>query len=97
MELQHHGGSTVSFSELNHLGFVFTPPDDLPDLQEVQEEAEPTAPPVYQVEMGVSHQEHHACAGAHSPQPPDTHWLTQLAHIATGPQSPLLQESPHSR
>ncbi|GAA6227756.1 HMG box-containing protein 1-like isoform X1 [Lates japonicus] len=70
--------------------------DDLPDLQEVQEEAEPTAPPVYQVEMGVSHQELHACAGAHSPQPPDTHWLTQLAHIATGPQSPLLQESPHS-
>ncbi|XP_071358541.1 HMG box-containing protein 1-like isoform X2 [Trachinotus anak] len=66
--------------------------DDLPDLEEVQEEEEP----VYQMEMGVSHQERHAPAEAHSPQPPDTHWLTQLAHIATGPQSPLLQESPHS-
>lgn len=65
--------------------------DDLPDLQEVQEEAEPTATPVYQVEAGVSHQERHS----HT-QPPDTQWLTQLAHIATGPQSPLLQESPHS-
>ncbi|XP_039999563.1 HMG box-containing protein 1-like [Xiphias gladius] len=70
--------------------------DDLPDLEEVQEKAEPTAPPVYQVEMGVSHQELHAYAEAHRPQPPDTRWLTQLAHIATGPQSPLLQESPHS-
>lgn len=66
--------------------------DDLPDLQEAQEEAEPTGPPVYQVDVGVSHQERRA----HT-QPPDTHWLTQLAHIATGPQSPLLQESPHSR
>lgn len=67
-------------------------PDDLPDLQEVQEEAEPTAPPVYQVDMDVSHQEQNTHA-----QPPDTHWLTQLAHIATGPQSPLLQERPLSR
>ncbi|XP_041636334.1 HMG box-containing protein 1-like [Cheilinus undulatus] len=65
--------------------------DDLPDLQEVQEEVEQTAPPVYQVEVGVSHLEQSSHA-----QPPDTHWLTQLAHIATGPQSPLLQESPHS-
>ncbi|XP_070710092.1 HMG box-containing protein 1-like [Pempheris klunzingeri] len=61
--------------------------DDLPDLQEVQEEAAP----VYQVELGVSHQERRAHV-----QPPDTLWLTQLAHIATGPQSPLLQEAPHS-
>lgn len=58
--------------------------DDMPDLQEVQEEAEPA---VYQVDVGVSHQQRHA----HT-HPPDTHWLTQLAHIATGPQSPLLQE-----
>ncbi|XP_034381687.1 HMG box-containing protein 1-like isoform X2 [Cyclopterus lumpus] len=65
--------------------------DDLPDLQEVREEAEPAAPPIYQVDVGVSHQERHARA-----QPPDTHWLTQLAHIATGPQSPLLRESPVS-
>lgn len=67
-------------------------PDDLPDLQEVQEEAEPTVPPVYQVDMDVSHQERNTGA-----QPPDTHRLTQLAHIATGPQSPLLRESALSR
>ncbi|XP_043963852.1 HMG box-containing protein 1-like isoform X2 [Gambusia affinis] len=60
--------------------------DDLPDLQEVREEL--TVEPVYQVELGVSHQER--------PQPPETLWLTQLAHIATGPQSPLLQDLPHS-
>lgn len=60
--------------------------DDLPDLQEVREEAEPAAPLVYQVDVGVSHQE----------RPPDTHWLTQLAHIATGPQSPLLRRGPLS-
>uniref|UniRef100_A0A665UL36 HMG box-containing protein 1 n=2 Tax=Echeneis naucrates TaxID=173247 RepID=A0A665UL36_ECHNA len=64
--------------------------DDLPKLQE----AEPTTLPLYQVEMGVSHQERPA--HAHNPQPPDTRWLTQLAHIATGPQSPLLRESPQS-
>ncbi|KAI3366927.1 hypothetical protein L3Q82_009578, partial [Scortum barcoo] len=62
--------------------------DDLPDLQEVQE---PTTAPVYQVDVGVSHQERHT----HT-HPPDTLWLTQLAHIATGPQSPLLQECSHS-
>uniref|UniRef100_A0A3Q1ETR6 AXH domain-containing protein n=1 Tax=Acanthochromis polyacanthus TaxID=80966 RepID=A0A3Q1ETR6_9TELE len=67
--------------------------DDLPDLQEVQEEA--SAVPVYQVEVGVSHQERHAHTQAHNSQPPDTHWLTQLAHIATGPQSPLLQDNIH--
>ncbi|XP_078138301.1 HMG box-containing protein 1-like isoform X1 [Centroberyx gerrardi] len=74
--------------------------DDLPELQEVQEEVEQTAPPAYQVEVGVSHQERqghtHSHTHTHSPAPPDTHWLTQLAHIATGPQSPLLQGSPHS-
>ncbi|KAM6895788.1 HMG box-containing protein 1-like [Xenentodon cancila] len=68
--------------------------DDLPDLQEVQDE--PTAPPVYQVEVGVSHQEGHGRPQSHSTQPPETLWLTQLAHIATGPQSPLLQETLHS-
>ncbi|XP_041833728.1 HMG box-containing protein 1-like isoform X2 [Melanotaenia boesemani] len=67
--------------------------DDLPDLQEVGEE--PTAPPVYQVEVNVSHQERHRHTKTHSQQPPDTLWLTQLAHIATGPQSPLLQEPHH--
>ena len=81
-------------------GVCFLSSDDLPDLQEVREEAEPTAPPVYQVEVGVSHQcvpPGGAYTLAHSPQPPDTRWLTQLAHIATGPQSPLLQGTPHSR
>lgn len=70
----------------------FLLPDDLPDLQEVEEGAQAAALPVYQVDMGVSHQER----PAHT-QPADTHWLTQLAHIATGPQSPLLQECPLSR
>ncbi|KAM7377959.1 hypothetical protein PAMA_013056 [Pampus argenteus] len=70
--------------------------DDLPDLQEVQEEAERTAPPVYQVEVGVSHQERRTHTQGYGSQLPDTHWLTQLAHIATGPQSPLLQEPPRS-
>ncbi|XP_029901763.1 HMG box-containing protein 1-like [Myripristis murdjan] len=75
--------------------------DDLPELQEVQEEAAP----VYQVEVGVSHQERtahvhehehtHSHARSHHPAPPDTLWLTQLAHIATGPQSPLLQGPAH--
>ncbi|XP_056133647.1 HMG box-containing protein 1-like [Lampris incognitus] len=68
--------------------------DDLPELQEVQEE-ERAVPPLYQVEVGVSHQERHAGAHTHT-APPDTQWLTQLAHIATGPQSPLLQGSAHS-
>ncbi|MEQ2307210.1 hypothetical protein AMECASPLE_016042 [Ameca splendens] len=63
--------------------------DDLPDLQEVQEEL--TTAHVYQVNRGVLHQEWLA-----EPQPPETLWLTQLAHIATGPQSPLLQDLPHS-
>uniref|UniRef100_A0A8C5HAQ2 HMG box-containing protein 1 n=1 Tax=Gouania willdenowi TaxID=441366 RepID=A0A8C5HAQ2_GOUWI len=65
--------------------------DDLPDLQEVQEESESVAAPVFQVGVGVSHQERHT----HSAQPLDTLWLTQLAHIATGPQSPLLQDWDH--
>ncbi|XP_053717934.1 HMG box-containing protein 1-like [Synchiropus splendidus] len=61
--------------------------NDLPDLQEVPK-TEPTV--VYQVEVGVSHQERHpkTC----NLKAPDTQWLTQLAHIATGPQSPLLQD-----
>uniref|UniRef100_A0A1A8HRT6 HMG box-containing protein 1 n=3 Tax=Nothobranchius kuhntae TaxID=321403 RepID=A0A1A8HRT6_NOTKU len=66
--------------------------DDLPDLQEVKEEL--AALPVYQVEAGVSHQER--LGHTHTSPPPDALWLTQLAHIATSPQSPLLQE-PQSR
>ncbi|XP_034019633.1 HMG box-containing protein 1-like [Thalassophryne amazonica] len=72
--------------------------DDLPELQQVQEEEESAAAGVYQVEVGVSHQERHGhtYVRSHSPEPPDTCWLTQLAQIATGPQSPLLQGSPPS-
>lgn len=66
-------------------------PDDLPDLQEVPEEAQPAVPPVYQVDVDVSHRE------PNTQPPPDTHRLTQLAHIATGPQSPLLRGSAVSR
>ncbi|XP_019747438.1 HMG box-containing protein 1-like isoform X3 [Hippocampus comes] len=57
---------------------------DLPKLQEAPEEKEMTA--IYQMEAGAG-------CRAHSG---DTRWLTQLAHIATGPQSPLLQESTRS-
>uniref|UniRef100_A0A3B3ZZ55 HMG box-containing protein 1 n=1 Tax=Periophthalmus magnuspinnatus TaxID=409849 RepID=A0A3B3ZZ55_9GOBI len=51
--------------------------DDLPELQQVPEET----PLVFQMEAGVSHQE--------LTSDPDTQRLTQLALIATGPQSPL--------
>uniref|UniRef100_A0A3B3ZY70 HMG box-containing protein 1 n=1 Tax=Periophthalmus magnuspinnatus TaxID=409849 RepID=A0A3B3ZY70_9GOBI len=57
--------------------------DDLPELQQVPEET----PLVFQMEAGVSHQE--------LTSDPDTQRLTQLALIATGPQSPLLQETTH--
>ncbi|XP_062338739.1 HMG box-containing protein 1-like isoform X1 [Osmerus eperlanus] len=66
--------------------------DDLPELQEVVEDQ--SSPTVFQVGVCVSHQERDA--HTHT-APPDTHWLTQLAHIATGPQSPLLQGSTYSR
>uniref|UniRef100_A0A8C8FNM7 HMG box-containing protein 1 n=1 Tax=Oncorhynchus tshawytscha TaxID=74940 RepID=A0A8C8FNM7_ONCTS len=65
--------------------------DDLPELEEVEEDQ--TAPIVFQVGAGVSHQERDVHTQTHTAGPLDTHWLTQLAHIATGPQSPLLQGS----
>ncbi|CAB1345739.1 unnamed protein product [Coregonus sp. 'balchen'] len=65
--------------------------DDLPELQEVEEDQ--TTPVMFQVGVGVSHQERDGYTNTHTAGPPDTHWLTQLAHIATGPQSPLLQGS----
>ncbi|KAL4656738.1 HMG box-containing protein 1 isoform X1 [Arapaima gigas] len=67
--------------------------DDLPELQEVQEGL--ASPAVYHVEAGVSHQQLHGRAwspGADSGLA-DTTWLTELANIATSPQSPLLQTS----
>ncbi|KAK7895997.1 hypothetical protein WMY93_021322 [Mugilogobius chulae] len=57
--------------------------DDLPELQQVPE----NTPLVFQIKAGVSHQE--------VTSDPDTQRLTQLALIATGPQSPLLQEDTH--
>lgn len=56
--------------------------DDLPELQLAPDDT----PHMYLIEAGVSHQK---------PQP-DTQRLTQLALIATGPQSPLLQDPSNS-
>ncbi|XP_048863866.1 HMG box-containing protein 1-like isoform X2 [Brienomyrus brachyistius] len=56
--------------------------DDLPDLKEVLESRE--SPEVFQVAAGVSHHEQQGDA-------PNAGWLTELANIATSPQSPLLQ------
>lgn len=56
--------------------------DDLPELQRAPDDT----PHMYQIESGLSHQQ----------TPPDTQRLTQLALIATGPQSPLLQDSKSS-
>lgn len=61
--------------------------DDMPELQELEEERSP--PALYQVGVEVSHQE---LAASHS-----TNWLTELANIATSPQSPLLKDAPHKR
>ncbi|XP_053283397.1 HMG box-containing protein 1 [Pleuronectes platessa] len=61
--------------------------DDMPELQEVEEDQR--APGLFQVRAGVSHQEL-SCS-------PRTNWLTELANIATSPQSPLLKNAPHKR
>ncbi|KAM9570563.1 HMG box-containing protein 1-like [Salvelinus alpinus] len=58
--------------------------DDLPELQELDES--PSSPVLFHVGAGVSRQE--CIAGS-----PHTNWLTELAIIATSPQSPLLQEA----
>lgn len=63
--------------------------DDLPELQEVQDDQ--LAPGVFQVAPGVSHHEEGPGSDSH------TNWLTELANIATSPQSPLLQNAPHTR
>ncbi|XP_028814178.1 HMG box-containing protein 1 [Denticeps clupeoides] len=73
--------------------------DDLPELQEVQEDQSSTA--VFQVGSDVSHQQNPEVTwrpGAESSsQNTETNWLTELANIATSPQSPLLQNAPHNR
>ncbi|KAL0155454.1 hypothetical protein M9458_049717, partial [Cirrhinus mrigala] len=72
--------------------------DDLPELQEVQDDQ--LAPGVFQVAPGVSHHEE-VPVEAWSSRPEGsvshTNWLTELANIATSPQSPLLQNAPHNR
>lgn len=64
---------------------IFT--DDMPELQEVEEDQR--SPGLFQVGAGVSHQEL-SCS-------PNTNWLAELANIATSPQSPLLKDAPHQR
>lgn len=62
----------------------------MPELQEVDEDRQSSE--MYQVEVGVSHQE--LCA---SSPPVTNNWLAELANIATSPQSPLLKDAPHKR
>ncbi|XP_035281176.1 HMG box-containing protein 1-like isoform X1 [Anguilla anguilla] len=71
--------------------------DDLPELQEVQESR--ASPAAFQVAAGVSHQERPWESWSPAPDSgsPNTSWLTELANIATSPQSPLLQSSPCNR
>lgn len=66
---------------------VDLPSDDMPDLQEVEEDQR--SPGLYHLGTGVSHQEF-GCS-------PSTNWLAELANIATSPQSPLLKNIPHKR
>lgn len=72
--------------------------DDLPELQEVQDDQ--LTPGVFQVTPGVSHYEEGPVEGRSSRPEGNvshTNWLTELANIATSPQSPLLQNAPHNR
>uniref|UniRef100_A0A8C1SGQ7 HMG box-containing protein 1 n=1 Tax=Cyprinus carpio TaxID=7962 RepID=A0A8C1SGQ7_CYPCA len=72
--------------------------DDLPELQEVQDDQ--STPGVFQVAPGVSHHEEGPVEGRSSRPEGNvshTNWLTELANIATSPQSPLLQNAPHNR
>lgn len=66
---------------------VALPSDDMPDLQEVEEDQR--SPGLYHLGPGVLHQEF-SCS-------PSTNWLAELANIATSPQSPLLKNIPHKR
>lgn len=66
---------------------VDLPSDDMPDLQEVEEDQR--SPGLFHVGSGVSHQEFSRSSS--------TNWLAELANIATSPQSPLLKNAPHKR
>ncbi|MGH0128612.1 UNVERIFIED_CONTAM: hypothetical protein FKN15_058441, partial [Acipenser sinensis] len=72
--------------------------DDLPELQAVQEDA--ASPKLFQLGAGLSHQERprtiwnpHTSSSSDNAGSPNngTNWLTELANIATSPQSPLMQ------
>uniref|UniRef100_A0A2K6MPH2 HMG box-containing protein 1 n=1 Tax=Rhinopithecus bieti TaxID=61621 RepID=A0A2K6MPH2_RHIBE len=71
--------------------------DDLPELQAVQ--SDPTQSGMYQLSSDVSHQEYTRPSwNQNTSDIPETtyrenevDWLTELANIATSPQSPLMQ------
>ncbi|XP_051548654.1 HMG box-containing protein 1-like [Myxocyprinus asiaticus] len=71
--------------------------DDLPELQEVQDDQ--STPGVFQVAPGVSHEEGPGDEWSSRTESSISHtnWLTELANIATSPQSPLFQNGPHNR
>uniref|UniRef100_S4RCE0 HMG box-containing protein 1 n=1 Tax=Petromyzon marinus TaxID=7757 RepID=S4RCE0_PETMA len=73
--------------------------DDLPELQEARESR--TVPAAFPLDSGVSHCEivttaseiAHCFIARSSSSSSQANWLTELANIATGPQSPLLQST----
>uniref|UniRef100_A0A2K6T270 HMG box-containing protein 1 n=1 Tax=Saimiri boliviensis boliviensis TaxID=39432 RepID=A0A2K6T270_SAIBB len=77
--------------------------DDLPELQAVQ--SDPTQSAMYQLSSDVSHQEYpRPTWNQNTSDIPETtyrenevDWLTELANIATSPQSPLMQCSFYNR
>uniref|UniRef100_A0A2I2ZC36 HMG box-containing protein 1 n=1 Tax=Gorilla gorilla gorilla TaxID=9595 RepID=A0A2I2ZC36_GORGO len=77
--------------------------DDLPELQAVQ--SDPTQSGMYRLSSDVSHQEYPRSSwNQNTSDIPETtyrenevDWLTELANIATSPQSPLMQCSFYNR
>uniref|UniRef100_A0A8C6DMY1 HMG box-containing protein 1 n=1 Tax=Moschus moschiferus TaxID=68415 RepID=A0A8C6DMY1_MOSMO len=77
--------------------------DDLPELQAVQ--SDPTQSAIYQLSSDVSHQEYPRPSwnqntseiSENTYRENEVDWLTELANIATSPQSPLMQCSFYNR
>nr|XP_020668736.1 HMG box-containing protein 1 isoform X1 [Pogona vitticeps]XP_020668737.1 HMG box-containing protein 1 isoform X2 [Pogona vitticeps] len=77
--------------------------DDLPELQAVHNDSTP--PALFQLSADVSHQEysrplwnqHTSSNSSESTCEDGVNWLTELANIATSPQSPLMQCSFYNR
>ncbi|EHB15694.1 HMG box-containing protein 1 [Heterocephalus glaber] len=77
--------------------------DDLPELQAVQ--SDPTQSAIYQLSSDVSHQEYPRSSwnqntsdiSENTYPESEVDWLTELANIATSPQSPLMQCSFYNR